>query len=489
MMSVIYGNPITLGGGGVKGKKLSELTEGSLISVLEDGKLVPFYVAKHNYEADLNGEGRTLLVRKNLHSKQVWNASNVNTYAGSSIDAWLNDDYTDLLSSTVKAQMGVTTFKYTVGNGNVSVLSLQRSVFLPSMTELGLTVSYASTEGSALPIASSLQIGYLDGTAVAQWTRSPHIQTTNNACILGAGGSGGANYCTSAYGIRPCFTLPANMALNTEPYADGSWGLADEEVLFDTTTAKTTPLAPVNYTNGIADLTPAQLHEIAAAISANPNINKYSSVVYYDKGDMHRKISVGDAASVDVGTVANTMKILGFNHDVLTVGAAYGKPTVTGKAGISFHAVITSATGFPMNISNTTAGGWEDTIMRKTHLISVLSQLPNELRNVIKTINKVTNIGNGNTGLETVSDNCTLPSEVEVFGRCTYSAAGEGEQYAYYRAGNSKLLYNTSGATIDWWLRSSSVTSGTFFCAVNKNADATQYAASTAIAAAFIYCI
>ena len=38
---MIIGNPITLGGGGKPKKLLSSLTEGSLISVLEDGKLTP----------------------------------------------------------------------------------------------------------------------------------------------------------------------------------------------------------------------------------------------------------------------------------------------------------------------------------------------------------------------------------------------------------------------------------------------------------------
>ena len=37
---------------------------GSIIQLKENGKLVSFYVAKHNYENSLNGMGRTLVVRK-----------------------------------------------------------------------------------------------------------------------------------------------------------------------------------------------------------------------------------------------------------------------------------------------------------------------------------------------------------------------------------------------------------------------------------------
>lgn len=40
---------------------------GSIIQLKENGKLVSFYVAKHNYENSLNGMGRTLVVRKDCY--------------------------------------------------------------------------------------------------------------------------------------------------------------------------------------------------------------------------------------------------------------------------------------------------------------------------------------------------------------------------------------------------------------------------------------
>lgn len=472
-------------GGGKPKKLLSSLTEGSLVSVLEDGKLVPFYVAKHNYEADLNGEGRTLLVRKNLHSWDTWDSNKKNAYIGSTIDTWLNNDYFNMLSTAVRANCGSTTIEYTQNNNASTVL---KSVFLLSTTELGVSSGENKVEGETLPIASTLRIAMLDGVAKTQWVRTPTPNSTDLVDVVTESGAYAVDYANGKQGRRPCFTLPANMVLNEAPNADGTWTLADE-VTIDVETASTTAKAGVNYTNGITDLTPAQLHEIAAAISSNPNINKYMGTIYYDKGDVHRKISAGDSASIQVGTVANTVTILGFNHDDLALGTVYGIPTATGKAGLSFQAIMTSATGWGMNPSNTTVGGWESSVMRKEYLPSALALFPNELRNVIKAINKVANSGNGSTGLKTVSDNITVPSEIEVFGSRSYSAAGEGEQYAYYKAGNSKILYNTSGKAIDWWLRSSSITAGSYFCAVNTLGNATQYSASTSIAAAFIYCI
>lgn len=36
----------------------------STVKLKENGTLVEFYVAKHDYESGLNGSGRTLIVRK-----------------------------------------------------------------------------------------------------------------------------------------------------------------------------------------------------------------------------------------------------------------------------------------------------------------------------------------------------------------------------------------------------------------------------------------
>lgn len=212
------------GGGG--GKKLSELTEGSLISVLEDGKLVPFYVAKHNYEADLNGEGRTLLVRKDIHSNRVWDADGGKDYGASDISVWLNADYKDSLSATVKSQIGVTEFPCAVGNGNTTLTAFSRSVFLLSFAELNFTNSGGTTEGTALSIANVLKVAYLNGVASNYWLRSPHVNM--GVFYMTADGSLGAQATTTSCGVRPCFTLPANMALRETPYEDGSYGLIDE---------------------------------------------------------------------------------------------------------------------------------------------------------------------------------------------------------------------------------------------------------------------
>ena len=191
------------------GIELSTIAEGSIVKINENGTPVEFYVAKHDYEPTLNGEGRTLLTRKEFYDQRQWHSSNNNAYASSSIDSWLNGDYKQLLDSTIKDAISMTQFYCTVGYGDKTVTTLSRSVFLLSVNELGMmsgTDGYCSTEGSTLPIASTLV-----GTVGAQWTRS--ARTSGGKQVFYVYSPGCVDYSgviASGNSSRPCFTLPSN---------------------------------------------------------------------------------------------------------------------------------------------------------------------------------------------------------------------------------------------------------------------------------------
>lgn len=210
---------------------LGNKSVGSIVKLKENGVLVDFYVAKHDYENGLNGSGRTLVVRKDCYDTRQWHTSNVNAYATSAIDTWLNNTYKNLLDADIRGVIGTTKIKYTPGNGNTTVGTLERAIFLLSVTELGKTASYANTEGTALSIASSLQIAYLNGSAVVQWTRSPNTNDTSNAYYLHTYGDVSSNRCNNTYGSRPAFTLPSTLSVsddgsvsvNTAPTISGSY--------------------------------------------------------------------------------------------------------------------------------------------------------------------------------------------------------------------------------------------------------------------------
>lgn len=154
------------------GMPLSELVEGTLITINENGSQVEFYLAKHNYEPELNGQGRELVVRKECISNRQWNSTDVNTWATCSLRSFLNGSYKSRFTSYVQNLMATTTYRFTPGNGNDAVTTRADAIFIMSLTELGKQHSNSNVEGYALPISSILSVFPFP---VAQWTRSPNL--------------------------------------------------------------------------------------------------------------------------------------------------------------------------------------------------------------------------------------------------------------------------------------------------------------------------
>lgn len=207
-----------------KGIPLNTITPGAILYLNESGSLVPFYIAKHDYESGLNGAGRTLVVRKDCYDMRSFSSPEAsfpqNNYATSGLDSWLRGTYTNFLDIDTRALIGTTKFYYTPGYGG-SVTTLQRTVFQLSFTELGKSARGQSPEGSALPIASKLQIAYRNGSAVYQWTRSPVTMLSDTVYCLNFDRTLMGEAYTRSYGSRPAFTLPETLGLVQNP--DGTY--------------------------------------------------------------------------------------------------------------------------------------------------------------------------------------------------------------------------------------------------------------------------
>ena len=220
-------------------------------------------------------------------------------------------------------------------------------------------------------------------------------------------------------------------------------------------TASLTAQSGVSYTNGINGLEADVISLFSAAISNNIGITNETSVVYLDYGNIHRKVSIGDQVTLSLDGTDYAFDIIGFNHDTLTDTAAYGEETATGKAGITFQMHDLFATTYKMNRLPINNGGWKSSNMRTSTMATMKGYLPDDWEAIIKPVNKASGTGNGSSsGTGTVSDNCFLLAEIEIFGSTNHSVSGEGSQYAYYKAGNSKIK-NRSGSADDWWTRSS----------------------------------
>ena len=188
---------------------------------------------------------------------------------------------------------------------------------------------------------------------------------------------------------------------------------------------------------------------------------------------------VGDSKTVNIGGTNYEVQIIGFNHDDKVSG---------GKAAYSFQLVDCLNQIQQMNTSNTNTGGWNGSAMRG-RMSTYKSQLPVALRNVIKTVKKKSGTGGGSSsGTQQTNDDLFLLSEIEIFGTTTYSVAGEGTQYEWYKAGNSRIK-KVNGSADYWWERSPYSGNTDYFCRVVSSGNADCNGAFSSYGVSFGFCV
>lgn len=195
--------------------------------------------------------------------------------------------------------------------------------------------------------------------------------------------------------------------------------------------------------------------------------------------------AIGDQKTISVNGVNYLVDIIGFDHDVPTDPAAYGRS----KAGITFQLHDLLTTTYQMNSTNTNKNGWKGSVMRTSTIATLLSQLNSDLSAVIVPVNKLSGVGGGvSSGTETTSDSLFLLANIEVFGTIDYSFKGEGTRYSYYQNGGSKIK-NKSGSAFDWWLRSPRSGDSKLFCRTNSSGSAGSYTSNSYRGVSFGFCV
>lgn len=255
-------------------------------------------------------------------------------------------------------------------------------------------------------------------------------------------------------------------------------------------TVSLTAKSGVTYTNGIADLDTETISAISNAISNNSAITNETSAIYVDHSTFARKISIGDQVTIALDGNNYAFDIIGFNHDDLTDANAYGSATVSGKAGMTLQMHNCFARTYKMNATHTNSGGWKSSEMRTSSMVTIEGYMPSAWQSVVKPVNKTTGNGNGSSGVaETVSDKYFLLSTIEVFNELYNTVPGEGYQYAYYKAGNTKQKNNTSGSGYPWWMRSPLTANTTSFRSLTNTGGINQNQAANNTGVAFAFCV
>ena len=236
------------------GVALKDLTEGTVINMLENGSPIQFYVAKHNYEPDLNGAGRTCILRMDPFAVcefEEYNGSPPWGYAyGQGIDWFLRDylpapdyeidengngpkAYTNRFGSKIANLIGQTSFRARLYDG-YGIRTYKSSSFVLSATEYGYSGRiYNHTlpvEGTPFPAASTIiPFTPYPGNRFI-WTRSAY-ECPNPLSIMYEPSASTDNDKINMYdgyiliplsepgglcGVRPAFTLPENTFVDSD---------------------------------------------------------------------------------------------------------------------------------------------------------------------------------------------------------------------------------------------------------------------------------
>ena len=168
------------------GVPVSTLSTGTIIKINENGAPVEYIVIQqgkpHENKYDDSCDG-TWVLRKDIHSKQLWNSEANNDYKSSTIHNWLNTTFRNTLSQYDESIINTAKIPYRNGNANggttdTGANGLPTQIFLLALCELllytslddfneGAFIQYFSSAGSEKAYAT------YNGIITEYWTRSP----------------------------------------------------------------------------------------------------------------------------------------------------------------------------------------------------------------------------------------------------------------------------------------------------------------------------
>ena len=180
--------------------------------------------------------------------------------------------------------------------------------------------------------------------------------------------------------------------------------------------------------------------------------------------------NVGDSCNMTINNKTYAIDIIGKNHDDYADGS--------GKAPLTFQMHTTYATQYKMNGAESNSCGWVNCLVRTSTAFPALKKvMPAEVVAAFKAVTKKTSAGSASSAIDTTEDTLFLLSEIEVQGTRTYSYAGEGTQYEYYKKKNRA-----------WYLRSPRLNNTSCFDRTGWNGEADWSVASEVDGIAAAWC-
>lgn len=183
---------------------------------LTTGEVVPVVIGDFNHNTITNSGGAKAPIAftfKNcLNTTYAMNDSYTNAggWNGSKMRTTHMANIFNTFPAELRAEGAV---KYvdvvaTAGSQSTSLVTSSDRLRLHSITELGLTYTYAGTEGTKYAYyASGNRVKTVNGTASYYWTRSPNTDSSTRFCFVSSSGTADTDYATNASGVACGFDI------------------------------------------------------------------------------------------------------------------------------------------------------------------------------------------------------------------------------------------------------------------------------------------
>ena len=213
------------------------------------------------------------------------------------------------------------------------------------------------------------------------------------------------------------------------------------------------------------------IDEYPKALSGETITDSWDEIFQAEDNDSYKtKYNVGDTKYLVVGGTYILMQIIAFDRDILSSDHTSTAKITWLQKGLSFQ--------FPMNLEDTTEGGWMDCESRKFLNDTIYEQIPENVRNRILAVDKTYTIAGSSISTATVSDKLWIPSAREIYGGSSYE--NDGVTYIdFFNSNSVRTKYNglINDSASPWWLRSANSSSSFRF--VSYNGDLSYISSST----------
>ena len=478
--------------------KLGTKAVGSIVKLKVGGAAKEFIVVHQGkpssmYDASCNG---TWLLMKDIYENRAWHSSNVNKYESSDIHSYLNSTFLNLFDSNIRDAIKQVKPPYRKNGGSdgtdqSGANGLPCKVFLLSGPEAGLAgASYIPNDGTKLDYfnantgVDSKRIAYLSGKATAWWLRSPSTYSANYVLVVNSQGGYNDTYASNSCGIRPALVLPSDALVDDSGNVLPPVDLTAHKTLINGT-AYTVKGGKCMVNGTVYNILKGRTlidgtgYDITFKPSYNPVFanNTWEQIIAAcHNNEVPETWKVANQKSMTIGNEDYLIDIIGKNHDDYADGS--------GKAPLTFQLHDCYKLKKVMHTTTTNSKGWSRCDMRETSLPIILKQMPTDVQSGIREVNKLTSESNT---IVTTADKLFLLSEIEIFGSDANSGKGEGMQYDYYKAGNSKVK-NCIDSAIEWWERSPYNGNNRFYCCVNYKGASISRVANAASGVPFAFC-